>query len=65
MESVNWVNPGVGANWADNCGEWIRGGIPVPVTGAYMFWIAGDEQAELWVGTGAAPAPAPAHEAAK
>lgn len=56
LESVSWVTPTTTANWADSYGERIRGWIVVPTTGTYTFWIAGDEQAELWLGTGADPA---------
>lgn len=37
-------------------GQWIRGWIVAPTTGSYTFWVAADDQAELWVSTDANPA---------
>jgi hypothetical protein len=36
-------------NWADNYGTRLRGYITVPVTGNYTFWIASDDNSELWL----------------
>ena len=36
-------------NAADNFGERLRGYIHAPVTGAYRFWLAADDAAELWI----------------
>ena len=36
-------------NWADNYGTRMRGYITAPVTGNYTFWIAGDDNSELWL----------------
>jgi len=38
-------------NVADNYGSRIRGYICAPLTGSYTFWIAGDDNAELWLST--------------
>lgn len=39
------------SNAADNYGMRLRGYLTAPATGAYTFWIAGDDNAELWLGT--------------
>jgi uncharacterized membrane protein len=44
------------SNWAENYGSRLRGWILPPVTGAYTFWIAADDAAELWLSTDDAPA---------
>ena len=36
-------------SWADNYGTRLRGYITAPVTGNYIFWIASDNQSELWL----------------
>jgi hypothetical protein len=38
-------------NIADNYGQRIRGYICPPVTGNYIFWIASDDNSELWLST--------------
>ena len=38
-------------NWADNYGTRMRGYITAPVTGDYTFWIASDDNSELWLST--------------
>ncbi len=35
----------------DNYGARIRGWIVAPVTGNYVFWVIGDDAAELWLST--------------
>jgi hypothetical protein len=40
----------------DSFGARLRGFVQAPVTGAYTFWISGNEQAELWVSADADPA---------
>ncbi|MBS0659826.1 MAG: DUF1800 family protein [Verrucomicrobia bacterium] len=37
-------------------GQWLRGWIVAPTTGSYTFWVAGDDQSELWLSTDANPA---------
>ncbi|MCX7727506.1 MAG: DUF2341 domain-containing protein, partial [Chitinispirillaceae bacterium] len=37
------------ANWNDNYGTRIRGYIHPPITGNYIFWIASDDNSELWL----------------
>jgi RHS repeat-associated protein len=34
---------------ADNYGQRVRGYVTAPVTGGYTFWIASDDQSELWL----------------
>ena len=43
-------------NWADNYGTRMRGYITAPVTGSYTFWIASDDNSELWLSTNDNPA---------
>ena len=43
-------------NWAVNYGTRVRGFITAPNTGAYQFWIASDDNSELWFSTNASPA---------
>ena len=42
-------------NWAQNYGARVRGFITAPLTGAYRFWIASDDNSELWFSTNASP----------
>lgn len=44
------------SNWGDHYGERLRGFVTAPATGNYVFWIAGDDQCELWVSPDADPA---------
>lgn len=43
-------------NWADNYGSRIRGYILAPATGSYTFWLASDENGQLWLSTDTDPA---------
>ena len=45
------LTPGCEApvNFGDNFGERLRGTVLAPVTGYYVFWIAGDDNVELWL----------------
>ncbi|MDF2455168.1 MAG: large protein [Cytophagaceae bacterium] len=43
------------SNAADNYGERIRGYICAPYTGAYTFWIASDDDSELWLSSTTSP----------
>lgn len=36
-------------NFADNYGQRIRGYVCPPITGNYVFWIASDDNSELWL----------------
>ena len=42
-------------NWGDNYGERLQAYLTPPLTGAYRFWIAADETAELWLSTNDSP----------
>jgi glucose/arabinose dehydrogenase len=44
------------SNVADNFGSRIKGYICPPVTGNYSFWIASDDNSELWLSTNDSPA---------
>ena len=44
------------SNYADHYGTRIRGYIVPPTTGNYTFWIASDDQSELWISTDDQPA---------
>jgi|GEM_PF-3859861 len=37
--------------FAENYAQRVRGYVCPPVTGAYTFWVAGDDAAELWLST--------------
>jgi hypothetical protein len=39
------------SNFADNYGLQMRGYLCPPTTGNYTFWIAGDDNVELWLST--------------
>lgn len=39
------------SNWNDNYGARIRGFVHPPTTGNYIFYIASDDQSELWLST--------------
>jgi photosystem II stability/assembly factor-like uncharacterized protein len=43
------------SNAADNYGERLRGYICAPYTGAYTFWIASDDDSELWLSNSTSP----------
>ena len=43
-------------NWASNYGQIVRGQLVAPVSGSYTFWIAGDNNCELWLSTSSDPA---------
>ena len=43
-------------NWADHYGTRMRGYITAPATGNYTFWIAGDDNSELWLSLNDNPA---------
>ena len=38
-------------DWADSYGTRMRGYLFPPTTGTYTFWIAGDDNCELWLST--------------
>lgn len=44
------------ANWIDYYGTRMRGYIHPPTSGSYVFWIASDDNSELWLSTTADPA---------
>lgn len=43
-------------NWADNYGTRIRGYIHPTASGSYTFWVAGDDNTELYLSTSDNPA---------
>ena len=43
------------ANYADNYASRVSGLFVPPVTGNYVFWIAADDDADLYLGTNASP----------
>jgi hypothetical protein len=43
------------SNVADNYGTRLRGYLCVPLSGAYTFWIASNDNSELWLSTDANP----------
>ncbi len=43
-------------NWADNYGTRIRGYIHPTVSGSYTFWVAGDDNTDLYLSTSSSPA---------
>ncbi len=43
------------ASYADNTGERLRGYFVAPTTGNYYFWLAGSNNAELWISDDAEP----------
>ena len=43
-------------NWADAYGTRIQGYLSPPMTGYYTFWIASDDNGELWLSTNDNPA---------
>lgn len=43
------------ANDGDNYGAYLRGWVEAPQTGNYTFWIASDDQSELWLSPDTSP----------
>jgi hypothetical protein len=43
-------------NWGDHYGTLMHGFLTPPRTGSYTFWIAGDNNCELWLSSDANPA---------
>lgn len=43
-------------DWADNYGQCLSGWLRPPHTGNYTFWIAGDDEQQLWLSTDTSPA---------
>jgi DNA-binding beta-propeller fold protein YncE len=42
-------------NWADSYGARVRGLLYPPANGTYTFWIASDDNSQLWLSTNARP----------
>ncbi|MCE5184518.1 MAG: hypothetical protein LLF76_00130 [Planctomycetaceae bacterium] len=49
LQQINLLEAPI--NWADNYGTRIRGYVYPPATGSYTFWIAGDDNCQLWLST--------------
>ncbi len=45
----------IASNAGDNYGTRVRGYITAPTTGNYTFWVAGDDNCELWLSTNDQP----------
>ena len=45
----------VPVDWADNMGQRVRGYVYPPVSGQYRFWVAGDDESRLILGTSRDP----------
>ena len=43
-------------DWNDNYGTRMRGYVHPPMSGNYVFWIASDDNSELWLSTDDDPA---------
>ena len=43
-------------DWNDNYGTRMRGYVTAPATGSYTFWIASDDNSQLWLSTNENPA---------
>jgi hypothetical protein len=43
------------SNYLDNYGVRMRAWLTAPATGSYTFWVASDDNGELWLGTDADP----------
>ncbi len=43
------------SNWADDYGTRIRGFVNPPTTGDYIFWISGDDNSLLYLGSNESP----------
>jgi hypothetical protein len=44
------------SDWADGYGTRVRGYVTAPNTGTFFFWIASDDNGELWLSTDDQPA---------
>ncbi|MEX2671719.1 MAG: PA14 domain-containing protein [Phycisphaeraceae bacterium] len=42
-------------NWGDNYAQRLRGYVHPPASGSYRFWVASDDQSELYLSTDAEP----------
>ncbi len=42
-------------DWADNYGQRLMGWLKPPQTGDYTFWIAGDNEQQLWLSSDGSP----------
>jgi plastocyanin len=50
---ITTLNDGISTprDVAENYGQRLQGWLTAPVTGDYTFWVAGDNQCELWLST--------------
>lgn len=58
LQAVNWSNTDTvsTANFDDNYGQRITGYITAPLSGAYVFWVRGDNDCEFALSTDENPA---------
>jgi fibronectin type 3 domain-containing protein len=55
-DGMDWVKSLEGpTNWADSYGARISGYLYPPTSGSYTFWIASDDDSELWLSTDSHP----------
>ncbi len=59
-EAKSWTKPEKGSNWADNYVQRMYGYIVPDTTGNYVFYIAADDSATLYLSTDATPGKAKA-----
>lgn len=59
-EAKSWTKPEKNANWAENYVQRMYGYIVPDTTGDYVFYVAGDDSATLFLSTDATPAKAKA-----
>ncbi len=53
LQGANWNNPVQTTNWANSYGQRLYGYLIPESSGQFKFWISGDDNCELWLGTGA------------
>lgn len=51
LEAVDWNDPTINQSWGSDYGQRIQGYLVPPSTGTYYFWIAGDDDCQLFLST--------------